>query len=119
MANFPTLKTGAIAQYGSDRGRRFSTTVLRFVDGSEQRFAGYGVQLRRWTIRLDDLDERELETLRVFFAEQNGRTGTFAFTDPWDGVVHASCSFDSDELTLEYRDVARGKTSVIVKENRA
>ncbi|MGC2819953.1 MAG: hypothetical protein WA198_09735 [Candidatus Sulfotelmatobacter sp.] len=52
MATFPTLKTGAMAQYGSSRARRFSTQVLRFVDGSEQRFPDFGTPLLQWVIRL-------------------------------------------------------------------
>ena len=60
MASFPTLKTGVVAQYPSDRARRFSTQVLRFLDGSEQRFAGFGAPLKRWLIRLELLDEAEL-----------------------------------------------------------
>ncbi len=119
MASFPTLKTGAVAQYGSDRSRRFSTTALRFLDGSEQRYPGYGAPLLQWTIRLDLLDELELAGLEQFFESSGGRAGTFSFTDPWDGTVYPSCSFAEDDLALEFQDVARGKTQVVVKENRS
>jgi hypothetical protein len=118
MANFPALKTGAVAQYGSDRSRTFSTQVLRFVDGSEQRFPGYGTPLFEWVIRLDLLDESELENLELFFEDEGGRAGTFSFTDPWNGTVYASCSFASDDLALQFQEIARGKTQVVVKENR-
>lgn len=118
MANFPALKTGAVAQYGSDRSRQFSTQVLRFIDGSEQRFPGYGAPLLQWVIRLDLLDESELENLEQFFEDEGGRAGNFSFTDPWDGTVYANCSFGSDDLALQFEDVARGKTQVTVKENR-
>jgi hypothetical protein len=118
MANFPALKTGAVAQYGSDRSRLFSTQVLRFIDGSEQRFPGYGSPLLQWVIRLDLLDESELETLEQFFEAEGGRAGTFSFTDPWDGTVYASCSVASDELALQFQEVARGATQIVVKENR-
>ena len=118
MANFPALKTGAVAQYGSDRSRQYSTEVLRFVDGSEQRFPGYGASLLRWVIRLDLLDEAELEALEQFFEDKGGRSGSFAFTDPWNGTVYPNCSFDRDELSLKFDGVARGKTQVVVKENR-
>ncbi len=119
MASFPTLKTGVVAQYPSDRARQFSTQVLRFLDGSEQRFPEYGVPLRRWLIRLDWLDEAELVKVEQFFENQDGRAGTFSFTDPWDGTVYPNCSFDSDVLALEYQGQGRGKTSVVVKENRS
>ena len=119
MANFPALKTGAVAQYGSDRSRQFSTQVLRFIDGSEQRITGYGTPLRVWVIRLDLLDESELENLEQFFEDEGGRAGSFSFTDPWDGTAYPSCSFASDDLALQFEGAARGKTQVVVKENRS
>ena len=118
MASFPALKTGVVAQYPSDRARRFSTKVLRFLDGSEQRFAGFGTPLRRWLIRLELLDEAELSTLEEFFVQQAGQAGTFSFTDPWDGTVYVNCSFESDVMTADYRGPGDGATSVTVKENR-
>jgi len=118
MANFPSLKTGAVAQYPSDRTQRFSTQVHRFLDGSEQRFRGFGAPLKRWLIRLELLDEAELSRLEAFFVEQSGRAGTFAFTDPWDGSVHADCSFESDAMTAAYHGPRDGATSVLVRENR-
>jgi phage-related protein len=119
MASFPALKTGAVAQYGSDRTRQFSTQVLRFLDGSEQRFPGYGAPLLEWVIRLDLLDESELQSLEQFFEDEGGRAGTFSFTDPWDGTVYPSCSFGSDDLELKFEEVARGQTQIVVKENRS
>jgi hypothetical protein len=118
MANFPVLKTGAIAQYPSDRTRQFSTQVFRFLDGSEQRFAAFPAALRQWTIRLDLLDEAELETLQEFFVSEDGRAGTFSFTDPWDAAVYANCSFARDTLAAEFQGPMKGVTQVIVKENR-
>ena len=118
MASFPALKTGVVAQYPSDRARRFSTQVLRFLDGSEQRFSGFSAPLRRWLIRLELLDEAELATLEEFFVAQAGQAGTFSFTDPWDGTVYASCSFESDVMTADYRGPGDGAASVTVKENR-
>ena len=117
MATFPALKTGAVAQYGSSRTWGFSTTVFRFLDGSEQRFQEYGAPLRSWTIRLSLLDEAELAALELFFASQGGRAGTFAFSDPWDGTVYANCSFGEDQMASQYAGPARGAASVTVKEN--
>jgi phage-related protein len=119
MATFPTLKTGVVAQYPSDRSRQFSTQVFRFLDGSEQRFPGYGTPLRHWMIRLDLLDEAELVNLEQFFEDEGGRAGTFSFTDPFDGNVYPNCSFETDELAVEYGGPQRGKTTVTVKENRS
>jgi hypothetical protein len=119
VANFPTLKTGAIAQYPSDGQQAFSTQVFRFVDGSEQRFPGFGATLRRWTIRLELLDESELMTLERFFESESGRAGTFSFTDPFSGTVYASCSFDADALDVTFGGEQAGKATVTIKENRS
>ena len=119
MANFPALKTGAFAQYPSDRSRQFSTSAYRFIDGTEQRFPIYGTALRQWTIRLDLLDESELATLEQFFVEQGGRVGTFSFTDPFDGTVVPSCSFESDTAVFDYAGAGRGAAMVTVGENRS
>ncbi len=118
MASFPVLKTGAVAQYPSDRVRRFSTQVLRFLDGGEQRFAQFGTALKSWVIRLELLDETELARLEEFFVEQAGRAGNFSFTDPWDGTVYPRCSFDSDMISAEYRGQGNGAASIVVKEDR-
>ena len=118
MASFPTLKTGAVAQYPSDRTRRYSTQVLRFLDGGEQRFAGFGMPLKRWLIRLELLDETELMGIEDFFVEQGGRAGSFTFTDPWDGAVHVNCSFEDDAMIAAYRARGSGAASVVVRENR-
>ena len=118
MASFPSLKTGAVAQYGSDRVVPFSTQVFRFVDGSEQRFPAYPAALHRWVIRLELLDEAELSALGDFFVSVGGRAGSFAFTDPWDGTVYGSCRFDADELGLGFGDFARGSGVVTVSEVR-
>ena len=118
MPSFPLLKTAAIAQYGASRKLRFATKVVRFVDGTEQRFQEYNAALRVWTIRLDLLDESELTQLDRFYAGEAGQGGTFTFTDPWDGIVYPSCSFVKDRVQLEFNGITRGRTTVSVRENR-
>jgi hypothetical protein len=62
---FPTLKTGAVAQYPLNRGLRFQTQAVRFMDGSLQRYRIYGTNLRQWVVKLALLDEQELGVLIV------------------------------------------------------
>ena len=118
MATFPTLKSGAVAQYPSDRARAFSTLVQEFMDGSEQRSPAYASPLRRWMIRLDLLDEAEMFRLEEFFIEQGGQAGGFVFTDPWDETAYPSCSFDGGAVDLNFLGAGRGTLELIVKENR-
>jgi hypothetical protein len=115
---FPTLKTGAIMQYPGKRTLQFRTDVVRFLDGTEQRYRDYHGLLHRWVIRLDLLDESELAAYDQFFVSNQGSFGSFSFTDPWDGTVYANCSLLQDTFGFEVRSEMRGKTTVTVCENR-
>ncbi len=117
VSAFPKLKTGVVAQYPCVRRAEYGTEVLRFVDGSEQRYRKRG-RGRRWVIRLQLLDETELARVEEFFAAQQGRFGSFAFEDPWDGTVYADCSFAEDELGMELAGEGRGRVAVVIRENR-
>ena len=118
MGEFPRLKTSAIAQYPAEKAWIYSTQVVRFVDGSEQRFPEYGAALRRWVIRLDLLDEGELAAIDEFFQVEQGRFSSFSFTDPWTGTDHPNCTMEHDEAVLAYLASRRGQTELVVKENR-
>src|SRR4051812_27739574 len=118
MRTFPTLKTGAVAQYPAAREFEFTNQVLRFVDGSEQRFRLSGTVLHRWEIRLDSLDETELASVEEFFYQQQGVFASFSFQDPWDGTEYPDCSIEADTVTLESLAELRGRTFITIRENR-
>src|SRR5258708_565604 len=98
MSTFPILKTGAVMQYPAERNGQFSNQVIRFIDGSEQRFRDFAHPLHRWAIKLESIDETEMNQLREFFRIQNGAAGEFSFTDPWDSTVYPSCSLETDAM---------------------
>ena len=118
MAAFPLLKTNAVAQYPATKAVQFRNQALRFLDGGEQRYRDSAGPLRRWEIRLSALDERELAAIEAFFVDNQGASGAFTFTDPWDATEHANCSLQSDELLLESTAALQGRTAWIVVENR-
>jgi Conserved hypothetical protein 2217 (DUF2460) len=118
MPSFPTLKTSAVAQYPATKTIQFQNQVLRFVDGTEQKYRDNGGPLRQWVIRLDALDETELASLEQFFAANQGRLGSFAFTDPWDASQYANCSLAADGIELMASGELRCQTSLTVIENR-
>ncbi len=118
MIAFPLLKTGVVLQYPATRMIQNPTCVLSFLDGTEQRFPLYRSPLRKWTIRLDLLDENEMAALEDFFLAEQGQAGNFAFTDPRDGSAYPNCSLEGDAIPLEFRDLASGRTTLVVKENR-
>ncbi len=119
MSSFPTLRTGAVMQYPADRQLRCSTQIVTFLDGSEQRFAGFARPYRRWVVQLSALDESEMEATLVFMREQSGAANTFSFTDPWDGAVYPSCSLDQNSLTHDWKDAGAGATQLVIKENKS
>jgi len=111
---FPTLRTGAVAQYPLNRGLRFQTQAVRFMDGSLQRYRIYGTNLRRWAVKLDLLDEQELGALIAFVEQQGG--ATFAFTDPLTGDNVANCMISGQAFTASMTDEMNAQATVSIEE---
>lgn len=97
---FPRLKTAAVQQYGSSVSSRFATRVLRFVDGTEQRFPVEKGAGKKWVLRYAQLAEGELAALDDFFLAMQGPTQEFTFEDPETGVRHERCRLMREELAL-------------------
>jgi len=111
---FPTLKTGAVAQYPLKRGLRFQTQAVRFMDGSLQRYRIYGTNLREWVVKLDLLDEQELGALIAFVERQGG--ATFAFTDPLTGDNVANCMISGQVFAAGMTDEMNAQATVSIEE---
>ena len=92
MATFPALRTNASAQYPVRSSLRQRIESVRFLDGSDQRFANARMT-HEWTIDLRDLDEAEIQAIQLFFDQQDGTLGIFTFTDPVTGSVYNNCRF--------------------------
>ena len=96
MATFPTLKTGAIAQYPLERSVQFPLQSVRFLNGSRQNYRLSGRGLRKWSIRLNLLDEAEVAALIAFVEEQ--KSSAFDFTDPVTGSVVTKCVIGGEQF---------------------
>jgi hypothetical protein len=118
MNEYPKLRTGTAAQYPAVKTVGYRTEVLRFVDGSEQRYRECVGPVRRWELRLDLIDEEEWGRLEEFFEGEQGSFGSFRFEDPWDGTGYEDCSFGGDELEWELEGESRGGAVVVVEQNR-
>ncbi|MCC6585583.1 MAG: hypothetical protein IT168_02590 [Bryobacterales bacterium] len=114
---FPALKTGAVTQYPLVEVDEFKNVSVRFVDGTSQRFRLQRGGRKRWTVRLDALDELEMAGLEAFVKSQAGSSGEFSFTDPETEVVYANCSFEGDAAAFEWTEINRGQTTIVVREN--
>lgn len=117
MADFPILSTGAVTQYPSSASVRHSTQVLRFVDGSEQRWPDSGTASHGWVLNLSRVSEEELSAVEEFFAAQQGQFGSFSFRDPHDGTVYESCSFEADSLRAHLFDEESAQTTLVIRTN--
>jgi hypothetical protein len=117
-AVFPTLKTGAVAQYPATKTNQFASFVVRFLDGGDQRYRQFPAPLRSWVIKLDMLDETELNALEQFFLAQEGSYGTFSFVDPWTQTTFPNCSLDQDTFQYAAQGEMQGTASLTVTENR-
>ncbi len=116
MVSFPLLSTGAVTQYPLEIATGQSSQVVRFLDGSDQRYRMQGHMLRRWLIRLDLLTETEIQSLELFFAAQSTGYSTFVFPDPYSGAAVINCRFGSDTLLTEYESEDIGASSFWVIE---
>lgn len=114
MAAFPVLKTGAVAQYPLGFGVRYATHAVRFLDGSQQKYALIGTGLRRWTISLDLLDEQELGAV-IAFVEMQG-SAVFAFTDPLTGNTAPNCVLSGERFDATVKRDMTGKATVVIEE---
>lgn len=117
-SSFPKLRTDAVAQYPAARRFCYRTQVIQFMDGLEQRFRDQAKVLHQWKIKLAALDDGELAELEAFFLDNGGQLGTFAFTDPWDGVLYPSCSLAQDQFEADWRSEAQVGTQLVIRENR-
>ncbi len=116
MAPFPLLSTGAVTQYSLPLVSGQGVQVIRFLDGSDQRFLTQSRLLRRWEIRLALLNEDELQQLELFFAAQQGQYSTFTFPDPISGTQVNNCRLGSSGFVTQYSGVDQGSTSFWVVE---
>ena len=114
MADFPILKTGAVAQYPFAREVRFGTQAVRFLDGSQQHYRLQMTGLRRWTVKLSHLDEQELASI-ISFAEQQG-PDTFQFTDPVSGDVAKKCIISGQKFDITMTGEMDGQADMVIEE---
>ncbi len=116
MNTFPLLSTGAVTQYPLGIATGQSSQVIRFLDGTDQRFRMQGRMLRRWQIRLDLLNEDEIQALEAFFNSQLGAYSVFVFPDPYSGAGVPNCVFGADAFLSNYEGVDASSTSFWVVE---
>ena len=116
MATFPILSTGAVTQYPAVMNSGQGSQVIRFLDGTDQRYLMQARALRQWQIRVDLLNEDEIQQIEAFFAANQGDYSTFVFPDPFTGAPVANCRFGTPQLLTECAGVDASSTAFWVIE---
>lgn len=116
MAKFPTLSSGAVAQYPISVVIGQSVQIIHFLDGSDQRFLNQGRQHRRWQIHLEMLNESEINQLETFFLAQGGEYSLFDFPDPISNQNVPNCRLDAAGLISDFSGVDNGSSILWVIE---
>lgn len=111
MATFPTLSSGAVTQYPVPHNTGQAVGVIRFLDGTDQRYLTQGKTLRQWQIRMNLLNDSEIQQIEAFFDEQQGDYSPFVFPDPISGAAVPNCRFGVSGLLTEYVGVGSSSTS--------
>ena len=106
-----------VAQYPFDRTSAIPVESHTFLNFSRQVYRDLAAPKKTWTIALNILDAGEVEVLKAFFEQQQGQTGVFSFTDPWDGTTHATCSFADDVFDHSEAVETQNKTTLTVYEH--
>jgi hypothetical protein len=116
MANFPLLTSGAVTQYPAGIISGQGVQVIRFLDASDQRYLAQPQAFRQWQIRLDLLNENEIQALEAFFIAQSGDYSPFNFPDPFSGTSVPNCRLAAPGFASEYVGVDVSSTSFWVIE---
>jgi len=116
MATFPSLNSGAVTQYPTSVLIGQSVQILRFLDGSDQRFLQQGRQYRRWQIQLELLNESEMDQLEAFFLAQAGEYSLFDFPDPFSSQNVPNCRLGAAGIANDFVGVDNGSSTLWVIE---
>jgi hypothetical protein len=116
MTTFPVLSSGSVTQYPALVSSGQGAQVIRFLDSSDQRYLVQPRALRRWQIRLDLLNENEIQAFEAFFTAQSGDYSPFTFPDPFSGTMIPNCRLAEPGFVTEYVGVDVSSTSFWVIE---
>jgi hypothetical protein len=114
---FPTLSSGAVAQYPLPISYTSPVDIIRFIDAADQRFMARGKTLRAWHLQLSFLNEDELAQIAQFFEALEGQYSLFGFPDPYGGQTVPNCRMGESSLVTDYLSVDLTSSSFWVVES--
>ena len=96
MATFPELKSKAVAQYPARRTTAYQNQTVRFVDGREQRYRDSAGPLRRWQLRLEDLEPGQ--NVVCDLTDSKEQVARF-YDEPFPGFIPATVEMPIETAT--------------------
>jgi len=99
---FPFLSTGAVAQYPLPVSYTSPVEIIRFIDGTDQRFSTRAGALRSWHVQLAFISEEEIQQMERFFESLQGQYTMFSFPDPYSGQLVPNCYLGETSLVTDY-----------------
>lgn len=115
MLEFPRLKTGVNGQHPLTCEILAEARVFRFLGGREQRFLAKKPR-RRWTVRLELLDEEEAWAIEEFARKHFETAEPFRFTDPLTGVAYWPCFLAGREFRSAAEGPLKRQATLVVAE---
>ena len=116
MADYPTLASGRTFLAPLVRTTRYPVKVLRFADGSEQRYRT-AKALERFVLQHQGITTADRDALATFFAARKGDYEQFSLV--MDGVTYAYMKFESSEFSATQRVDHLWDVSLVLKQWRA
>lgn len=103
MAGFHEIQFPTDISYGSSGGPEFSTEVVEFGGGREQRNANWLYSRERWNVAYGVRAQAQLATLIAFFYARRGRAYGFRFKnhDDYQAVGHEIGT--GDDSTVDFQ----------------
>jgi len=117
MSMFPTLKTGAGAQYGFERIEDRPVTTQRFLDGRTRRFACRRAY-RGWRLRLKGLSAHEAQAIAAFVSDHFESNAAFTFRDPWSGQEHEGCEVPASSYRVGIDGEHRFEVEIVIEQRQ-
>jgi uncharacterized protein (TIGR02217 family) len=93
---------------------QFSTNIVVFENGVEQRSQTWPTGKQGFTLQYDVLTQAEMQTLWDFYVARGGAYESFYFLD-WVSNITYTVRFSNDQLTMEqfFNRIFRGNLELI------
>ncbi len=121
---FPTFSWGGSVQMPFGQSTGFLSNLNESAYGPRFVMAYYGASLtgfptgalKKWRIAYPVMPDADAATLETFVLGQQGRLGSFDFTDPVDSTTYHHVRIDQDDIEFKYIAFGQQSTSISLRQ---